>query len=339
MEIREINSKEEWEDFLEQCPEKTFLQSWNWGEFQKKEGNKIWRFGAYSGDEIAGVCLVVKIIAKRGTFLFIPHGPIIKSDKSAFPVFFKKIKEIAITEKADFIRVSPIFERTKENLGIFKEFGFRQAPVHMHPEVTWELDISLSEDDLLPKMRKTTRYLIRQAQRENDINIIKSDKKEDLKIFEEIYNKTAERRNFVAFSEKYVESEFSVFSPDNQILLFLGKYKGETAVAAMFVFWQGGAFYHHSGSLEKYSKIPISYLLQWQAIEEAKRRGCFLYNFWGIAEQDSKFKKHPWAGLSLFKMGFGGYKKEYVKTQDLPLTFRYWPIFIFETLRKMKRRL
>jgi len=45
MEIKEINNKEDWEGFLLRCDEKTFLNSWNWGEFQKREGEKIWRLG------------------------------------------------------------------------------------------------------------------------------------------------------------------------------------------------------------------------------------------------------------------------------------------------------
>jgi len=38
-------------------------------------------------------------------------------------------------------------------------------------------------------------------------------------------------------------------------------------------------------------------------------------------------------------MGFGGYKREYVRTQDLPLSWKYWPIAIFEFLRRKKRGL
>jgi len=91
----------------------------------------------------------------------------------------------------------------------------------------------------------------------------------------------------------------------------------------------------------KYPKIPVSYLLQWEAIKEGKKRGCKTYNFWGIApESELEAKKdHPWKGLSLFKKGFGGYKKEYVKTQDFPLSWKYWPIYLFEEIRKRKRNL
>ena len=44
----------------------------------------------------------------------------------------------------------------------------------MHPEITWELDIRKPEENLLKEMRKTTRYLIRQAEKNPDIKIIKS---------------------------------------------------------------------------------------------------------------------------------------------------------------------
>jgi len=61
MEIREITNKEIWENFLLKCYEKTFLDSWNWGEFNKKMGNKIWRLGIYSNEKLSSVALVIKI--------------------------------------------------------------------------------------------------------------------------------------------------------------------------------------------------------------------------------------------------------------------------------------
>jgi lipid II:glycine glycyltransferase (peptidoglycan interpeptide bridge formation enzyme) len=76
--------------------------------------------------------------------------------------------------------------------------------------------------------------------------------------------------------------------------------------------------------------------LQWEAIKEAKSRGCKIYDFWGYTDP-KKYPKHPWAGPTLFKMGFGGYNKEYMKAQDLPLCKRYRLIYFFEKLRKIKR--
>lgn len=336
MQIREVTNKDIWEDFLLNIQEKTFLDSWNWGEFQKKQGEKIWRLGVYDNEQLIGVTLVIKVKAKRGTFLFLPHGPIGKKELGSLLV---RLKEIANQEKAGFIRIASIWERNKENIKIFKDLGFKNAPTHMHPELTWELNITPSEKDLLKNMRKTTRYLIKQAIKNSEIEVIKSQNINDLKEFDKIYKDTATRHRFTPFSIDYLKDQFSCFSPDNQIVIYLGKYKGKVVSSAVMVYWQGIGFYHHGASLSKYNnnKVPVSYLMQWEAIREARARECNKYNFWGIAPNNNK--KHPWAGLSLFKMGFGGYAKEYVRTQDLILSPSYYLTYIIEKIRKLKRRL
>jgi len=358
MEIKEITDKKTWEGFLEKCKEKTFLQSFSWGEFNKMMGNKIWRFGLFqiaNGklqiENLIGVALIIKILAKRGTFLFVPHGPIIKSQisnlKSQISKYLlEELKKLAKEEKCDFIRIAPILEKNEEDERIFKELGFREAPIHIHPEITWELDISKSEDEILKGMRKTTRYLIRQALKNKEIEILKSEKIEDLEEFNKIYQETARRHSFVPFSFDYLRNEFLAFKDDKQILIILGKYKGEVVSGGVFVFWQKIGFYHHGASSQKYPKIPVSYLMIWEAIREAKNRGCEKFNFWGIAPISSDFElrtsnfwQHPWAGLTLFKMGFGGEKKEYVKTQDFPISKKYWICYLIEKIRRKKRGL
>jgi len=345
--IKEITDKNVWENFFLQCQEKTFLNSWNWGEFQKKTEGKIWRLGVYDKQQLTAAALVVRIKAKRGTFLFLPHGPnIISNLKSQILkqnilelLINEKLKFLAKEEKASFIRIAPIWKRTKENIEIFKNLGFLQAPIHIHPELSWELDILKPENQLLKEMRKTTRYLIKKAEKDKNIEIIKSSDLNDLKEFSGLLNKTANRHHFIPFSLNYLKNQVSCFLSDNEIAIYLGKYKKEIISGAIVVYWQGTGFYHHGASLQKYNsnKVPVTYLQQWTAIKEARNQNCLKYNFWGIAEPMKK--NHPWYGLSLFKMGFGGYEKKYVKTQDLPILKSYYLTRWFEKLRKMKRRL
>ena len=376
--IKKIENKEIWEDFLLGCQEKTFLDSWNWGEFNKAIKNKIWRLGVYENANLIAVALVVRIVARRGTFLFIPHGPVVKSKVrrqklKVLEALLERLREIAREENCSFIRIAPIWERGGENKGIFKKFGFRVAPLHIHPETTWELDITPDLEGLLMGMRKTTRYLIRKEERDKDITIEKSRNIKDIEIFNKLYYETARRHHFVPFSLSYLRNEFLPFISDNEILIFIGKYRGEIVSSAVIIFWQEIAFYHQGASLSQRSKLPVSYLLQWEVIKEAQKRGCRIYNFWGIMDTKSKVplssglrragpsatlrppdtltrvmrartalragKRHPWYGLTLFKMGFGGFRKDYVKTQDFPLSKKYWLIFIFEALRKKKRGL
>ncbi len=347
--MREVYDKEIWENFLLSCKQKTFLQSWKWGEFQKAMRGKIWRFGFFENENLVSVALVVKVIAKRGIFLLVPHGPIVipnfKSQISNQNIHFKiikalleRLKELAREEEAAFIRINPLLERTEENRRIFEELGFRSAPIQMHPEASWKLDITPPEDDLFKNMRRTTRYLIRRAQENKDIKVFQSSTSEDVKLFSELHRRVSARQHFVPFSLEYLQNEVTAFKEDNSITIFWGKYQENIAAAAVVIFWSGIGFYHHAVSLPQYAKFSIPYLLQWEAIREAKRRGCILYDFWGYVNPKIQ-PNHPWAGPTLFKMGFGGQAEEYVKTQDLPLSWKYGITMIFENLRRIKRNL
>jgi len=350
--IKEINNKEIWEDFLLECDEKTFLQSWNWGESNQSMGNKIWRLGIFDEEELVGVTLISKIIAKRGTFLLIQHGPVIcpkDRKREIFQVLLEELKKIGKKEQASFIRINPLWEDNLENQIILKNLGFKEAPMHANAyESTWKLDITPSEDKLLMGLRKTTRYLIRQAQKKEEIEIYQSpasakataDKQnlKDVDIFNNLYQEVVKSQHFIPFSLEYLRNEFLAFQPNNQISLFFGKYRGEIIASAFIIFWSNIGFYHHAALLPKYHKIPIAYLLLWEGIREAKKRGCILFDFWGYIDP-FKNPKHPWAGPTLFKMGFGGKAYQYLKTQDLPLSKKYWLTYIFEKLRKTKRGL
>ena len=109
MELKEIGKKEEWEEFLEKCSEKTFLQSWNWGEFNNRMGEKIWRFGVLNSGNMIAAALVCKIPARRGTFLFVPHGPVMMAGltfadkKEIMELFMVRLEQLAEEEKACFI--------------------------------------------------------------------------------------------------------------------------------------------------------------------------------------------------------------------------------------------
>jgi lipid II:glycine glycyltransferase (peptidoglycan interpeptide bridge formation enzyme) len=246
---------------------------------------------------------------------------------------------IAKEEGALFIRMNPLWERESGNLELLKVLGFRESPMHANAyEATWKLDIRPSEEELSKDMRKTTRYLVRQAQKNSDISIIKSERLEDAEAFEKLSREVAIRQKFSAFDRRFTKKEFEIFSRDGQALWLFGKFKEEYAAAALVIFWQGTAFYHQAASLAKYAKLSIPYLLQWEAIKEAKKRGCQLYDFWGYTDPKAN-PNHPWAGPTLFKMGFGGQKYEYVLTQDRPLSLLYWLIYAFERFRKIKRGL
>ncbi|MDP2933603.1 MAG: peptidoglycan bridge formation glycyltransferase FemA/FemB family protein [bacterium] len=336
MEIRSVVNQNEWNDFLRELAPHTFLQSWQWGVFNQALGTKIFRFGIYDGQELQGIFLVLLMAAKRGRFLFVPHGPLLKRpDADALSCAVGHLRQLVVEEKADFIRVSPLLPNSPKNCELFEKLGFRPAPIHMHAELMWLLDVRPSEDELLAGMRKNTRYAIRKAIKDG-VEISVSQKQEDLVHFYRLYEETTRRHNFTPFSRAYIDKEFISFTKDNSAALFLGRYQGEVRSAALVIFTSNSGFYHQGAS--GFGEIvPVSQLLQWEVIREVKRRGCSYYNFWGVAPLDKPH--HPWAGLSYFKRGFGGFSESYIHAQDIPIRWRYWPAYLIENLRRRHRGL
>ncbi len=339
MQVKEINSKEELEGFLARVKPATFLVSWSSGEFEKQMGNKLWRLGVYDGQNLIAATSITKVVARRGTFLAWHHSPVIDQTYSGkiseiMRVLKDAAVEIAKKENCHFMRVNSTFSHSPFNAKIFSDLGFRKAPIHLHSEHTSVLSLLKTEDELQAGMRKNTRYAVRKAIKDG-VEIESSKSMEDFEKFWSIYMDTVKRQNFVPFSRKYLENEFKTFLENDQALLWFGKYKGEYISTAFIIYTSNSGFYHHGASNHLFPSVSASELLQWEAIKEAKRRGCDSYNFWGIVSEDEK--KHPWYGLSQFKRGFGGTEEKYVPAQDFVISLKYWLTYIIEIFRKWKR--
>ena len=369
MNIRVAEDRTAWETFCAEAHPPTFLQSWAWGETQRALGEEVIRLEARDGNQTCGVAQAVTITARRGKFLHLPHGPVVQesmgdqglktaagipSSSASAGVESRNILEALLGALRDqatrrhlaFLRVSPIQKDTEGHRALYRQLGFRSAPIHLHAERLWILELAKSENELLHEMRKTTRNLIRRAEREG-VTVRLTASRQDLPTLLRLYRETADREHFVPFSPRALEAELSAFASDGNALLAVAEYRGQPLATAMILFTPWSAFYHHGASSRAQPNVPLAYALQWAIIQEAKRRGCKEYNFWGIAPHRfhaSTFPRlhtrpHPWAGLTLFKTGFGGREVPLVPTQDLPLSSRYWLTFGIDSLRRWKRDL
>ncbi|OGK25382.1 hypothetical protein A3A46_00040 [Candidatus Roizmanbacteria bacterium RIFCSPLOWO2_01_FULL_37_13] len=374
MKIGEIESSQIWNQFFNKAGSPSFLQSWEWGEFQEGLEYRVKRLGIYNDKELEAIAQVIQINSKRGNFLFIPHGPIfmkhetynIKHIKTIITQLLNYLIALAKNEGYSFIRIAPTLEDAPEYRKIFSDLGFKKAPIYMHAERLWVLPLvethsyaSLlpkTDDRLLSEMRKTTRYLIRKAQREGVI-IEKRTGEKAVDDFWKIYQETARRENFVPFSKSFIEEEFNVFNKTGNALFLFGKVKNNVIpdlirnpdkmdsrlrgndnntsylASALIIFTKSTAFYHQGASI--HTKIPVTYLLQWEAIKEAKKRGCQIYNFWGILQAGRSPKN--WQGLTLFKTGFGGRQIDYLPTQDFVISRRYYLTYLYEKFLAWRR--
>ncbi|MBI4079219.1 MAG: peptidoglycan bridge formation glycyltransferase FemA/FemB family protein [Candidatus Levybacteria bacterium] len=341
--VQHIDNQKQWEDFLQsRVPDGTlqsrihsfypFFQSFLWGEVQRSLGFIVDRLGLFSGKNLIGVCQIIDIKAKRGHYLHLRHGPVLQNfTDEAFDSLLAYVKNLAKEKNASFIRISPYITVSGIPNNFFKSRGFFNAAIHrMDGEVCWVLDTTKRESELLVRMRKTHRYLIKKAQG-MDIEIVRTTKVSDIEKFLPLYKDLSVRKHFVP--HRGVREEFASFSKADQEVLYLAQYDSKIISGAIFAFLPNMAIYRHSASENAYRNIPASYLIQWEAIKEAKKRGIKLYNFWGIADQNDK--NHPWAGLTLFKTGFGGEKLEFIHAMDLPLSPLYWKTYAIELTTKL----
>lgn len=337
MQSRAVSDPRQWNQFLLERRPNTFLQSWQWGELNRRHDEGVRYLGFFEEGQQIGAALLLTINARRGRFLFCPHGPLFRSDQEAqeqLPAFVMLCRDIARRDSAVALRISPLLEETNAAVSAFSSLGFRPAPLHMHTELTWMLDITPSEEDLLRGMRKTTRHAIRDA-KEAGVSIEIVSTPTALKRFLPLYHQTKSRHNFIPFSSAFLEDQVLLFQQNNQMYIAIARYQNQDVAASIFIKFGPTVFYHHGASLSLLNRIPASQLLQWESIREAKRRGATSYNFWGIAPADQP--DHPFAGITVFKKGFGGYAIRYLHAQDLPLSRMYWKLWSVDTYRRIKR--
>lgn len=336
VQTREITDRKVWQAFLAKHREANFLQSWQWGEFHKSIQNKIFRSGFYDEEKLIGVMLSVIENAKRGRYLTVPGGPIIDwSDKKVVKDWSEELKRIVKESGCIFVRVRPQLVCNEISKTIFKQKGFTRASFHLHAELTSQLDLAKSEEELLAAMRKSTRYEVKKAINLG-IKIEKSTDPDDMKKFYDLQLETSKRQKFVPFSYRYLYEQFRVFAQEDKVLLYSAYHESKLLAQAFIIFYGQEAVYHYGASTDEGRKFPGAYLIQWEAIKEAKRRGMTRYNLWGVAPENQK--NHRFYGLSVFKRGFGGVDVEYLHAQDLIINkSRYVINWVVETLRKHLR--
>lgn len=310
MEVIEIYEKDIWNNFIFFHTKKTeseFLQSWEWGMFQKKLGRKVWFLAIKNKEQIIGQALIIKHSLPFGkSYFYCPRGPIFLSlGKEIFKELVKKIKDLAKKEKAIFFRWDP-----KDDKFNLKDFNKKKD---LQPSKIIILDLKKQETELLKEMHAKTRYNIRLAQK-HGVKVFKSNEEKYLNIFLDLLHQTAKREKFKIYPDNYYKKLLN-FDPKFAVL-YLAEYQNRILAAHLLIFFNHTATYLHGASLREHKEVMAPYLLHWQTIQQAKKENIYFYDFWGI-------DKNKWPGITRFKVNFKGQEFSYPGTFELPLS-KFW---------------
>lgn len=337
--LKAEHSKATWQVALTKLPKTHALQSWIWAEFKSRWG---WSMHPYlltiaeSSWEPLAAAMILKRPLPRTPFciLYVPKGPLLNyNDPTLRQQILSELEKVARTHRAIFIKIdpdvvkswgleperpSPIGRRFVQEL---KERGWHYSPEQIQFKNTVQLDLNLSEDELLAAMKQKTRYNIRLAGRKGIT--IRHGTDADFDTIAKMYEQTAARDGFVIRPLAYYLDIWQIFYDAEMAQPILAEYEGKPIAAVILVKFGDTTLYMYGASTnEERNRMP-TYLLQWEAILWAKEQGCTTYDFWGAPNEFNE-EDSMW-GVWRFKAGYNGQVVRHIGAWDYPVRpLLYW---------------
>ncbi len=287
----------------------SILQSWDWGTFNESLGHKIHRF---SDETFINLAIETELpVGKK--YLYCPRGPL-GEQKFALG----DLRQLEKNPDLIFARVEPQ-----------QEADLPRAIKDIQPVNNWFLNLEKSPEELLIGMKPKTRYNINLAQRKG-VTVRVGDKSDLLTIYK-LLLETATRNKIRLHPQNYYLQMFEQLP--HSIKILLAEYQGQPLAGMILAVFGNTATYLHGGTSMQMKDAMAPYALHWEAIKLARASRCTDYDFGGIAPLSDS--SHPWAGITRFKKGFGGYEVIYPGAFDLI----YSPIWytIYKQGRKLTR--
>lgn len=297
------------------------LQSWQWGEFRKQTGVRVSRLVEEKEGEIKEVYLITwHKIPKINRY--IGYCP-----KSAIPnrEALEAIVEIAKKMRALVVKFEPNEKAGVAELERIKNLSLDFKLVKGKPLFTkysFQLDISVSEEELLKKMHPKTRYNFRLAEKKG-VKIVEDNSEQGFEEYWKLMEETTKRQGFFAHSKNYHQQMWKTMVESGSGHLFKAVYRGETLTTWILFELNGVLYYPYGASSNTHREVMANNLMMWEAIKFGKKQGCKLFDLWGSLgpEPDTT---DPWYGFHRFKQGYGAELIEFVGTYDLVINnFEY----------------
>lgn len=234
------------------------MQSWEWGEFKERMGNKVSRTDRF------------QIIWSKLPFgLWFGYCPM-----SSMPT------ESDLNKVKDGIGIR--FE-PNEKKGTKVPEGLLPGRHLFKPRTYW-IDLTKSEEELLKNMTPKCRYNIRLAEK-HGVKIEEG----DIENYWGLMKKTTNRQKIYAHSEIYHRELAKL----NFIRLFKAIY-GDRVVASWMIFvWKEFIYYAYGAFDDEYKNLMAPVLGLWEIMKWGKANGYKTLDLWGAEEGKgfSRFKE------------------------------------------------
>ena len=333
MEIFEFSEKnrEKWDEFVRKNSRGSIHQISDWKNLQQKIPGRgqIFGFGAKkkSGEILATVFCTKMSTGFFGKFWFYSaRGPVFCPQKNAAAGKFliEKTAEILKKTGAIFWRFEPYFSRDEmKNLNLRAKI----ATQNYQPTDTLEINLQKSDAEILAQMKRKGRYNTRLAEKKNiKIEIFENGNfsEKELDDFLRLDAETTARNNFSSPEKIFYQNFLQILKKNSA--LFFATFEKKRIAAAILTFCEKHAIYYFgaSTSQKKFRNLMAPYFLHFSMMKFARAKNCEIYDFLGIAPENSK--NHPFEKISEFKKKFGGRRKIYAAGREIVLQ-NFWYFF------------
>ena len=271
------------------------LQSPLWGQFKAKFG---WEPEVFRSQSSQAQVLFRKLPLGL-SLAYLPKGPVGEDWASLWP----QIDAACKRRRAVFLQVEPDLAEGDLTPDIADQLqGFIMEPHTIQPRNTILVDLQANEEELLAHMKQKTRYNIRLSARKGVH--VRQGAVAELPMLYKMYAETAVRDGFVIRHEGYYLNTWREFIEADMAKILIAEVESQPIAALILFHFNGTARYMFGMSTENSRDLMPNYLLQWEAMRQAKQLGCHTYDMWGAPEIFDE-SDSMW-GVYRFKEGFNG---------------------------------
>lgn len=350
--IVQVADRTQWDTTLATLPMAHALQTWDWGDFKSRWGwEPVRLLFEREGRPLAAAQVLRRRLPRTPlSVTYVPKGPALGYDDTPLlSHVLSVLEQQARQQRSLFVKIDPDVRLGvgPENLppipGAFAVLellakrGWRPSAEQIQFKNTVIIDLAPDEDSLLAHMKAKTRYNIRLARRRG-VQVRPGDET-DLKIFYNLYRQTAWRDGFPIRSSNYYLDVWTQFLQAGRSRLLLAEVEREPIAGLMFFLFNQTAWYMYGASSGQHRNLMPNHLLQWEAMQLAKRLDCTQYDMWGAPDYFDE--SDPMWGVYRFKIGFGGETIRGMGAFDYPPSaWRYWlyTVAMPRVLALMRRR-
>jgi len=200
-----------------------------------------------------------------------------------------------------------------------RNWNLKKSNTNILPSDTVFIDLQKDENTLLQEMKSKTRYNVRLSRRRG-VRVRKGGLR-DLHVWYRLYRETCRRNRLFLHNIEFFRTPLATGTRDirspAEVELLIAEMDNKPLAAIFCVFSGRMATYLYGSSSSRHRKYMAPYALQWEALKRAQKRGCAIYDMFGVAPQPDP--SHPLYGLYRFKTGFGGRLFHRMGCWDYPL--------------------